>query len=280
MEAQNIINSLNTVSEKFFESIEGEVYTFIDKLIDITPDMFDKPPLKNLFFQSGVNGFILIANSLILFYIIYFIISKLISIYNGNKTASIYTFVIRLVIVTAFVNSSYYICKEIINLNNLLGVAINDFINSVSGKYATFENLKENILSIEDLMKTDFLSLNGIIKGIISFGSISVLINFSIRYVTIIILFMISPFCFGCLSSELTIGIFKAWIKMFITTLLTQIIVKFVIFIPIIYKSVNSQFYKIILVGSIYVLYKINNISRELFTKITSDIPKMNIFNG
>lgn len=280
MDAENIINSLNTVSEKLFKSIEKDVFTSIDKLVDINPDLLIKAPLKNVFFNDKINSFILIADSLILFYIIYFIISKLISVYNGNKTSSVYIFIIKLVLVGALVNSSYYICKEIINLNSLFSDCINCFIKNISGQYANFENLKENIMSIEDFMKNDILSLNGIIKGIISFGSISILIAFAIRYVTIIFLIIVSPFCFACLSSDLTIGIFKSWIKMLVTTLMVQVIVKFVIFIPLMYKDVNSTMYKIILVGSIYILYKINSFSKELFVKMTNDVPKFNIFNS
>ena len=135
-------------------------------------------------------------------------------------------------------------------------------------------------ISIEDLLNSDMLSLDGIIKGVISFGSISILINFAIRYVTVIFLIIISPFAFASLSSELTLGIFKTWIKTLIVSLMTQVIVKFIILIPMLYKNVNSMMYKIILVGSIYIIYKINNFTKEIFLKITSDMPKMNIFNS
>ena len=61
---------------------------------------------------------------------------------------------------------------------------------------------------------------------------------------------------------------------------MTQVIVKFVILIPMLYKDINSMMYKVILVGSIYIIYKINNFTKEIFVKITSDIPKINIFNS
>lgn len=280
MDTQNLINSLNTVSEKLFKSIEGEVFTQIDNIVNITPKLFTEEPLKNIFSQDKVNALIVIANSLILFYVIHFIISKIISVYNGNKSDSIYFFIIKLIVVGALINSSYFICEEIINLNSLLTNCIDSFMEDITGKVVNFENLKENVLKIEDLLNSDMLSLDGIIKGVISFGSISILINFAIRYVTIIFLVIISPFAFTTLSSDLTIGIFKTWIKTLIVTLMTQVIVKFVILIPMLYKDINSMMYKVILVGSIYIIYKINNFTKEIFVKITSDIPKMNIFNS
>ena len=280
MNAQDIINSLNSVSEKLFKSIESEVFTYLDKLVGITPDIFKEEPLKKILSQDSFNSIILIANSFVLFYIVFFVIQKLISMYNGEKSQSVYGFVIKLIIVGALVNSSFLICKEIINLTSLLSNCIDGLIQDVCGKSATFENLKESILKIEDLTKSDVLSLNGVIKGVISFGSISILINFGIRYVTIIFLIITSPFAFVTLSSESTVGIFKTWMKSFFFFFLTQIVVKIVIFIPLLYKKTNSMMYKIILVGSIYIIYKINNFTKQIFVKISSDMPRRNIFNN
>lgn len=280
MNSENIINSLNTVSEKLFKSMDGEVYSKIDKLVNITPKIFKDPPLKEVFFQDKVNLLILIANSLILFYVIYFIVLKLISVYNGNKSQSVYMFVLKLIIVSVLVNSSYYLCEEVINLISLFTDCVDGGLNSIVGNAINFENLKETIINIDDFMKADMLSLDGIIKGVISFGSISILINFAIRYVTIIFLVIISPFAFASLSSELTIGIFNTWIRTFFVTLMVQVIVKFIIFIPLLYKNINSTLYKAILVGSLYIIYRINNFTKEIFSRITSGIPKNNIFNS
>ena len=142
-------------------------------------------------------------------------------------------------------------------------------------KVETFEKLMpETLGALEKYLA------NGIIKGIISFGSISILINFAIRYVTIIFLFIISPFAFICLSNELTIGIFRTWFKTLFVSLMTQIIVKFIIFIPLLYKDINSMTYKIILVGIIYIIYKINGFTKEIFMKISSNNQINNIFNS
>ena len=279
MDAQNIINSLNTVSQKLFKSLDDEIFEKMDDLVNVNSDLFNKSPLKDVFFQDKTNALIIIANSLILFYVIYFVFLKLISIYNGNKSQSIYMFVIKLIIVTVMVNFSYYICREIVNMIGLLTDCVDGGLYDLLGKKVSFVSLKENIVKIDDIINSDLLSLNGIIKGIISFGSISILINFAIRYVTIIFLFIISPFAFICLSNELTIGIFRTWFKTLFVSLMTQIIVKFIIFIPLLYKDINSMTYKIILVGSIYIIYKINGFTKEIFMKISSNNQINNIFN-
>lgn len=278
MQVQDLLSNLNLISEKLFKSVEGQVYELLDKILIITPGILKEEPLKNIFFENKINGIIIIANSLIFFYLIYYSFTQLLSLYNGNKSENIYSFIIKLIIVSVLINNSYFICEQILNIFATFTDSITLFTKELSGKEISFISLKENILSIRNFMKNDLLSLDGIIKGVISFGAVSILINFSIRYVTIIFLLIISPIAFVTMSSELTNGIFKAWGKIFVTNLITQVIVKLIIFIPIMYKDINSLMYKIILVGSIYMLYNINNFTREILSKITTETSKYNIF--
>ncbi len=278
MNINDIINSLNLISEKLFKSVEGEVYTTLDKIVNISPKILKSEPLNNIFFENKINGIILIANSLIMFYITYYIFTQLISLYNGNAAENIYIFIIKLVLISIIVNNSYFICELMLNITDELTNTIEIYGRDISNQDITFRNLKEKILSIKDFMKNDLLSLDGIIKGVISFGAITILINFSIRYVTAIFLIIIFPLSLVTLISNITSGIFKSYFKLFTVTLLTQIIVKLVILIPLMYKDIDSIMYKIILVGSIYIIYKINTFVKELFVKITEEGKYTNIF--
>ncbi len=278
MQIDDILNTLNTVSEKLFKSVEGEVYKTLDDIVMIGKDILEKEPLKNIFFENKVNGIIIIANSLLLFYFIYYIFNILLSLYNGNKVENVYTFVIKMLVVTIIVNNSYYIIEQFLNLIELLSLSINEYCKSLIGQEVSFSSLKEAILSIKDFMKNDFLSLDGLIKGVISFGSISILINFSIRYVTVIFLVIVSPIMLALCSSNLTKGMTLAWGKLLFTNLITQVIVKLVLVIPLVYKDVNSIMYKIILVGSIYILYKINSFVRDFTVQISTNYVSDNIF--
>ena len=58
MNAQDIINSLNSVSEKLFKSIESEVFTYLDKLVGITPDIFKEEPLKKILSRINFEFFL------------------------------------------------------------------------------------------------------------------------------------------------------------------------------------------------------------------------------
>ncbi len=280
MNNTDISTTLNVISEKLFKSVEGQVYEVLDNISIITPKILSEEPLKNIFFSNKINGLVIIANSLLLFFAIHYIFSQLISMFNGNKTENIYVFIIKNVIIALIINNSYYICEESLNIFNEFSNSISTFTTQLSGNDITFQNLKENIISMEDFMKNDLLSLDGIIKGVISFGSISILINFSIRYVTIIFLLLVSPLALVCLCSKLTSGITKTWLKLYVCSLFTQIFVKLIIFIPIMYKDTKSILYKIILVGSISILYKINSFTKDFFVKVTDFSDSYNIFKG
>ena len=278
MEANDIITNLNYLLEKVFKSIEGEIFKTLDKLTIIGPEILKEEPIKKIVFENKVNGLVIIANTLILFFVIYYVFKQLIGIYNGNKIESIYVFIIRIIIVCIIVNFSYYICKEILNIFGILGESIDTYASDVINKKVTFENLKDSIINIENIINTDLVSLDGIIKGIISFGSVSILISFSVRYVTVIFLIIISPLAFVCLSSNLTSGIFNMWVKMLIVNLTVQIGIKLLIFIPLAYKNQNDIIYKIILVGTISLIYKFNIFIKELLARISNENNVKNIF--
>lgn len=278
MEANDIITNLNYLLEKVFKSIEGEIFKTLDKLTIIGPEILKEEPLKNIVFENKVNGLVIIANTLILFFVIYYVFKQLIGIYNGNKIESIYVFIIRIIIVCIIVNFSYYICEEILNIFGILGESIDTYASDLINKKVTFENLKDSIINIENIINTDLVSLDGIIKGIISFGSVSILISFSVRYVTVIFLIIISPLAFVCLSSNLTSGIFNMWVKMLIVNLTLQIGIKLLIFIPLAYKNQNDIIYKIILVGTISLIYKFNIFIKELLARISNENNVKNIF--
>lgn len=273
----DILNNLNLIAENLFKSVEGQVYELLDRIIIIRVEILNQEPLNNIF---NNNNIIIVANSLIIFQTLYYMFQLLLSLYNGNKTENVYIFIIKIICVTVLANNSYYICEQIISLIEYLTDAISEITNQVSGRDVNFINLKETIISIDDFMKDDLLTVNGLIKGIISFGAVSVLINFSIRYVKIIFLIIISPLALICFSSHITNELGNTWIKMFVSSLLLQIVVKIILFIPLSYKDINSLMYKIILVGSIQLIYNINNINSQLFNKFSKSEMKSNLYKG
>lgn len=269
MSEQNILSNLNLLSDKVFKILEKEIYTTLDSIIDITPDILSKEPLKTLFAKNDINGIILIANTLILFYIIHYIITQIISIYNGKNIENIYQFIIKIIIVGIFVNNSHFVCELILKTFNGISNAVDVFCKNFVGKDINFSVLKENIYKLKNIEKSDIVSIEGLIKSILSFSSISILMTLAIRYVTVILLILISPIAVICLCSSSTSGFSKMWFKTLFINLSMQIFIKLIILVPIVYKDTKSSMYKVILIGSLYLLYKINTFISGIFSKIS-----------
>ena len=68
------------------------------------------------------------------------------------------------------------------------------------------------------------------------------------------------------------------WVKMLIVNLTVQIGIKLLIFIPLAYKNQNDIIYKIILVGTISLIYKFNIFIKELLARISNENNVKNIF--
>lgn len=268
MQVDNIINSISILSEKLFKSVEGQVYNILDDIILIGPDILKSEPLNKIFFPNDINWVILIANSLTIFYSVYYILSRILSMYNGSSVESVYNFILKLVIVLLLVNNSYYICEEILNFNEIVSETIDEAIYDLLGKEATFKNLKEEVISLQEFVESDALSLEGIIKSILSFFSVSLLITFSIRYVTVILLIILSPLALVCLTSNITRGITKSFGKILFINLVFQLFIKLLLVIPMLYSDKDNTIYKIILIGSMYMIYRLNNFVRELLSQI------------
>ena len=272
MEVTNIINSINIIAEKIFKSVEGEVFKGLDDLLIINCEILDKEPLKTLFVKSNDEGLIVLAVSFVILFLIYYIVSRVIAMYNGENTDNIFKYVLRIIICAICSASSLFILGQILTINGLLTEVISSVGKDLTGEEICFESLRELVLNLDEYMSEEALSIDGIIKGVISFGATTILITFAIRYVTIIFLIFVSPIAIMFAASSATYGIFKNWVKMLCGNLLMQNVVAIILMIPLSVRDVDNNLFKIILVGSIYLLYKINNFSKEFLGNISEQI--------
>lgn len=266
--SENILNSINILLEKIYKSVEGKIYIVLDKLIDISPDILNSDPLKYIFKCNEKEGIIFISTSLVLFFMIQYIFLKFISMYNGKSPENIFKFIIRVIICVTLTSCSYYICEMILEINAIFTDIIASLGESITGDEISFSSLKEVIIDLEKYMGEDCISLDGLIKGFISFGSVTLLINYAVRYVTIIFLIVITPLAIMFSVSPMTKGIFDSWIKLVIINLSMQWIVKLVLIIPISVKNIDNDMFKIIIIGTIYILYKINMFVKDFLGNI------------
>ena len=273
--AEGLLNSINILLEKIYKSVEGNVYELLDRLTTITVDILKEEPLKHIFEDD--KGVIFVATSLILFYIIQYIIMKLVAMYNGNNPENIFKFAVRIIITIIFASSSKYICQLILEINDIFTSVISSIGESISNNKISFVGFGEVITDLEEYMSKDNLGIDGLIKGFISFGAITLVINYAVRYVTVIFSILVMPLAIMFSITPSTRGIFNSWLKICIINLCQQWIVKLILIIPLCFKEINTETFKIIVLGTIYLLYKINMFSKEFLGNI-SDSSKQGVY--
>ncbi len=90
--AQTIIDTINSIFETLFASIDNNLYSILDKITFIDSNILDDKNFENIFGSSTSNGILLIANSLLLGFIIYYATKFLMSHITYNKVDSPFIF--------------------------------------------------------------------------------------------------------------------------------------------------------------------------------------------
>ena len=69
---QVIIDTINTIFETLFSSIDNSLYSILDEITFIDSSILQDKNFENLFGTSSANGILLIANSFLLAFILYY----------------------------------------------------------------------------------------------------------------------------------------------------------------------------------------------------------------
>ena len=95
---QTIINTINTIFENLFASIDNNLYSLLDEITFINSDIIKDQTFEKIFGTSTSNGILIIANSLLLGFIIYYSIRYLMSHLTFNKVENPFSLIIKLII--------------------------------------------------------------------------------------------------------------------------------------------------------------------------------------
>lgn len=270
-----IFNSLNDLFSNLFSSIDNSIYSVLDDIIFIKPDILANSKFEQILGTSSSNGILLIANSLILGFIIYYSINYLISHLTYSRIDSPKQFIFKAIIFIALMNSSIWICEQIINIVYLISNNISKLGENLFNININFSNFIENINKTVYMQNSEFniFSFDGIIKSFASFGLINLIFTYSLRYIMIQIFILISPFAFLSLITNSSEWFFKIWLKTFISLLLVQILVLLILILSFtIDITQNSVISKLLFIGIIFALTRSNNYMKEIFGGITTTV--------
>lgn len=270
-----ILNSINELFSKMFSSIDNTIYSVLDEITFINNTILENDSFKKILGESSQEGILLICNSLVLGFIIYYAINYLFSHLTYSKIDSPKQFIFKSIIFIAIMNSSLWICLEIINIISVITDGISYISQNLFGIQISFSNFIDNINKNLYIQNEAFnvFSIDGIIKSFTSFGLINLVFTYSLRYIMIQIFILLSPFAFLSLISNSSESFFRAWIKVFLSLLLVQILISLILLLSFsIELTSNTNISKFLYVGIIYALSKATSYIKEIFGGISIDI--------
>lgn len=272
---QIIINTINTLFETLFSSIDNNLYSVLDELTFIGSDILNDKNFENILGTSTSNGILLISNSLLLGFILYYSIKYLMSHLTYSRVENPSSFVIKLIIFGICMNFSFFILDFILELNFNISMAITDLGESLFHKNICFSELISTInsnMSI-DTSSLNVFSIDGLIKSTLSISLLNLVFSYSLRYIMVKVFVLLSPFAFLSLTLNSTNWFFKAWLKNLFSLLFIQIIVSIVLLILFSLDfSATNLFNKFIYVGGIYALIRANSFVREFIGGVSTNV--------
>lgn len=273
--SQVIIDTINNLLNTLFSSVDNSVYETLDDLAFIDVTIFDTSFFKNIFGDGTTNGLIIIANSLLLAVCIYYCFKLLYSYFTGAQIERPYQFVFKLLIFGIIINSCQLLCEGLIYINSVISAAIRDVGKQLFEEEICFSTLIQNLNSVITVDSASFnvFSFDGLLKSLISISFISLLLSYSLRYIMIQVLILLTPFAFLTLINQSTSSFFKAWIKTFLSLLFVQPFISIILLIVFALDFTDSDVVsKILCIGSIYALIRANSYVQHFIGGISTDI--------
>ena len=275
-----ISTTINEMFYKIFASIDNSIYSVLDDFTFIDQDVLGDYYFLQIFGYTHKDGILLIANALILGYLIYYAFKLLLSHLGVTQVERPSQFLFKFIICAISINFSAFICDEIIYIISLISSTIRSVGENLFGTQICFSNLIKQLNSVISINESmDVFSLDGILKSLISVGLLNLVITYAVRYVLIKIFVFLSPFAILSLCNKSTSILFNSWIKSFLSLLLVQVFVALILLLIFSLNFSSSNiFSKFILIGAIFILIRANNYIREMLGGIGSDV-NMNMAN-
>lgn len=271
---QNFIQGINTIFYNFFNSVDSNIYSILDDIIFINSDILNDNFISKILGTSGSAGLLLLCNSILFGFILYYAISLILSHIAMFRLQTPYQFICKLIIISIVINYTYDICSFLLDLNSNISLAIRSIGENLFNSSICFSNLEDKLTNISNSSNTfNVFSIQGFLKSFSSIGLLNLILSYSLRYIMIKIFILIFPFAVISTLNESSSYFFKSYIKSFVSLLFTQTIVALVLLL--IYSldfNTNNLFSQVIFIGAIYCLSRINYFMKELMGGISTTV--------
>ena len=270
----SIIETINSIFETLFSSIDTTIYSVLDELTFIDKNILNNSIFQKIFGSTGNNGLLVIANSLLVGFSLYYAIRLIYSYYMNLQIESPYQFIFKLLIFGIVMNCSYFICNQFIQINSFISDAIRTVGSNIFGHDISFSELinKLNYLSIKE-NEFNIFSFDGLIKSFISISLFNLIFSYSLRYIMVKVFILITPFAILSLINESTSWFFKTWLRTVLSLLFQQSLVSIILLIIFSFNfSSNNIISQLMCIGGIYALVRANSYIRSLIGGISTDV--------
>ena len=280
--ANIIINTINTILENLFSSIDNTLYSVLDDITFISSDILNTSYFQKILGMSASSGILIIANSLLLGYLIYFSIKYLLAHFYSLDIEAPHQFIFKLLFFGIAMNYSYFILEQILNISSNITLSIRNLGENIFNTEICFSSLINRVNSTIAInsISTNIFSIDGLIKSTLTFSLLGLVFSYSLRYIMIKVFALLSPFAILSLCLNSTSWFCKTWFRNLFSLLLIQIIVSIVLLI-LFSMDYNSDgiIVKFIYIGAIYALIRVNSFVREFVggvsTVVSQPVNKM-----
>lgn len=272
---QVITETINNLLSNLFSSVDNSLYSVLDNLLFIGPDIFKDSSLEKLLGSYNSNGLILICNSLLIGLTLYYACFLMMSKFTLSQIQNPSQFVFKLFFAAISINFSLFIVEQFVTLFSNVSLSIREIGEMIFNEnicLSTFiEKFNSNIYV--DNSSLNIFSLDGLMKGFVSVGLLNLAISYSIRYILIKVFIIFSPFAFISLVTHNTSWIFKSWLKLFVSLLSLQLLVSLILLISFSIKfNASDMFSKFVYMGSIYALIRSNSFIKDFMGGLSTDV--------
>ena len=143
--SQVVIETINTIFSNLFKSIDTNLFKILDNLTFIDSSILNDKYFGRIFGTSANNGILLIANSLLIGYVLYYSAKYLTSNFTFSKIENPVQFIFKLIIFGIAMNGSYFIIGQILDINFSVSNAIKSLGEDLFNQSISFSKLIESI---------------------------------------------------------------------------------------------------------------------------------------
>lgn len=270
-----IIKTINTIFQTLFSSIDTSIYSFLDDIVFVDSSILHESFMSKIFGTNSSNGLLLIVNSLLVGFLIYYGIRLLYSHYIGIQIERPYQFIFKIIIFGICINCSYFILEQFININSLLSFSLREVGENIFNCNISFSELinKLNQSLSSDNSSFNIFSFDGIIKSFSSISLLNLIFSYALRYIMLKVFILITPFAILTLVNSSTSWFFKMYLRTIISLLLLQSLVSIILIVIFTFNLDNTDvFSQLMYIGGIYALIRANSYIKELIGGISTDI--------